>query len=118
MEASKNSLERILTAMDRLRDLDGKASGDVLTEKEQADVAAAKELIAKYEAAMDDDFNTADAVSAVFELVKLSNSTACETSSKASVSYTHLCDTIEYCSMKSGLCRHKYRAEKKRGETK
>lgn len=52
MEASKNSLERILTAMDRLRDLDGKASGDVLTEKEQADVAAAKELIAKYEAAM------------------------------------------------------------------
>ena len=40
MEASKNSLERILTAMDRLRDLDGKAAGDVLTEKEQADVAA------------------------------------------------------------------------------
>ena len=99
MEASKNSLERILTAMDRLRDLDGKASGDVLTEKEQADVAAAKELIAKYEAAMDDDFNTADAVSAVFELVKLSNSTACETSSKAYVDYlkdtiARLCDVL------------------------
>ena len=99
MEASRNSLERILTAMDRLRDLDGKAAGDVLTEKEQADVAAAKELIAKYEAAMDDDFNTADAVSAVFELVKLSNSTACETSSKAYVDYlkdtiARLCDVL------------------------
>ena len=36
----------------------------------------AMELVEKYEAAMEDDFNTADAVSAVFELVKLSNSTA------------------------------------------
>ena len=59
----------------------------------------AKELIAKYEAAMDDDFNTADAVSAVFELVKLSNSTACETSSKAYVDYlkdtiARLCDVL------------------------
>ena len=48
---------------------------------------------------MDDDFNTADAVSAVFELVKLSNSTACETSSKAYVDYlkdtiTRLCDVL------------------------
>ena len=82
MEASKNSLERILTAMDRLRDLDGKAAGDVLTEKEQADVAAAKELIAKYEAAMDDDFNTADAVAAIFDLVKYINTTTDAESSK------------------------------------
>ena len=48
---------------------------------------------------MDDDFNTADAVSAVFELVKLSNSTACETSSKAYVDYlkdtiARLCDVL------------------------
>ena len=41
------------------------------------------ELVAKFEAAMDDDFNTADAVSAIFELVKLANSTANEESSRA-----------------------------------
>ena len=29
----------------------------------------------KFEAAMDDDFNTADAISAIFELVSLANST-------------------------------------------
>ena len=36
---------------------------------------------------MDDDFNTADAISAIFELVKLSNSTADESSSKEYVVY-------------------------------
>ena len=32
---------------------------------------------------MDDDFNTADAISALFELVKLANTTVTENSSKA-----------------------------------
>ncbi len=36
----------------------------------------------KFEAAMDDDFNTADAISAVFELVKLANTTASEKDSQ------------------------------------
>lgn len=99
MESSKNGLERILTAMDRLRDLDGKANGSTSGETEQRDLAAAKELVAKFEAAMDDDFNTADAISAVFELVKLSNSTASEESTKAYVDYlkdtiASLCDVL------------------------
>ncbi len=38
---------------------------------------------AKYEAAMDDDLNTSDAISAVFELVKLSNTEVTEASSRA-----------------------------------
>ena len=41
------------------------------------------ELVKKFETAMDDDFNTADAISAVFELVKLSNSTIGEESGRA-----------------------------------
>ena len=44
------------------------------------------ELLEKYEAAMEDDFNTADAVSAIFELVKLANSTADATSTKSYIS--------------------------------
>ena len=43
----------------------------------------AMELVAKYEAAMDDDFNTADALAAIFELVKFVNSNAKAESSKA-----------------------------------
>ena len=48
---------------------------------------------------MDDDFNTADAISAVFEIVKLANSTAAEDSTKAYVSLLEktiakLCDVL------------------------
>ena len=83
MEASKNGLERIITCAERLKELLGKVSGDALTEAEQENKKSVDELVAKFEAAMDDDFNTADAVSAIFELVKLANSTANEESTRA-----------------------------------
>ena len=85
MEASKNGLERIITCAERLKELLNKVSGDALTEEEQENKKSVDELVAKFEAAMDDDFNTADAVSAIFELVKLANSTANAESSKAYV---------------------------------
>ena len=37
-------------------------------------IASLKEMYDKFEQAMDDDFNTADAISAVFEIVKFANS--------------------------------------------
>lgn len=83
MEAARNGLERILTAFERARELAGKAAGE-MTADEQAfldDKVAA--LVKKYEAAMEDDFNTADAVSAVFELVKLMNTDITDATSKA-----------------------------------
>ncbi len=83
MEASKNGLDRIITSAERLKELQGKVSGDTLTEEEQENKKTVDELVAKFEAAMDDDFNTADAVSAIFELVKLANSTANEESTRA-----------------------------------
>ena len=39
-------------------------------------------FVTKFEAAMDDDFNTADAISAIFELVKYSNTNVGGDSSK------------------------------------
>jgi len=98
MEASKNGLERILTAVERLNDLQKKAAGE-MTAEEQAVKIAAESLIAKYEAAMDDDFNTADAISAVFELVKLANTDVKDASSKELVDWVkaeieRLCDVL------------------------
>ena len=90
MEASKNGLERILTAVDKLRDLEASARPGDSWEK---DKEAVDGLVSKFEAAMEDDFNTADAISAIFELVKLSNSTANENSSKEYVVY--LKETID-----------------------
>ena len=71
MAASKNGLERILTAVGRLEDIQG-IDGE-LTDAEQGVVTQVQELVKKFEDSMEDDFNTADAVSAIFELVKLAN---------------------------------------------
>ncbi|WP_313181028.1 cysteine--tRNA ligase [Lacrimispora sp.] len=97
MESSKNGLERILTAVGKLKDLEASAKTEKVLDHE--DKNAVQELVSKYEAAMDDDFNTADAISAIFELVKLSNSTTDENSSKEYVTYlketiVRLCDVL------------------------
>ena len=98
VEASKNGLERILTSIDRLRELAAAGQEDQLTETDQKHVEEAKGLVAKFEEAMEDDFNTADAISAIFELVKLANVTG----AKGSQAYarflletiTSLCDIL------------------------
>jgi len=99
MEASKNGLERIRTAVERLNDCLKTANDAAMTEEEKKNAEAVQEFVQKYEAAMDDDFNTADAISAVFELVKLSNTTASEQSSGAYLTYVKetiekLCDVL------------------------
>lgn len=81
VEAAKNGLERILTAYERAEEAAAKAEGN-LTAEEQKQVEAIDELVRKYETAMDDDLNTADAISVIFELVKLSNTTINAHSSK------------------------------------
>ena len=73
MESSKNALERIVTAADTLKRLEGAASARELTEEEKGRLEAMKEYRKKFEEAMDDDLNTADAIAAVFELVKFAN---------------------------------------------
>lgn len=87
MEASKNGLDRILTAIERLGELEEKkgenaqtGEGTMKNEEAQA-IKALQELTAKFEAAMEDDFNTADAVAALFEMVKLANISAKEENS-------------------------------------
>ncbi len=83
MEAAKNGLDRIVTAADNLKYVRDHAGTDGLTEAEQGIVAGAEKFREQFEKAMDDDFNTADAVAAIFELVKYSNTQVNETSSRA-----------------------------------
>lgn len=73
MESAKNGLERILTAAENLRHLMETAKDGGMTAQEQALYDASGEFVEKFEHAMDDDCNTADAVSAVFEYVKYCN---------------------------------------------
>ena len=87
MEAAKNGLERIVTAGRTLKRQMEAAAKQELSEEEQAYFDATEEYVKKFEAAMDDDANTADAVSAVFELVKYINTNA---SSENSYMYLEL----------------------------
>lgn len=82
MEAAKNGLDRILTAAEKLRDAIAAGNDNGLTDDERIDINEAGKFVEKFEEAMDDDNNTANAISAVFELVKYSNSKIDENSSK------------------------------------
>ncbi len=84
MEAAQNGLNRIVTSVENLNFLLKSAQGE-LTEEEEKLLQEAKGFITAFDEAMDDDFNTADAVTAIFELVKFANTNATETSSKAFV---------------------------------
>lgn len=85
MEAAKNGLERIRTAATNLAYLQENAKVSDMTEAESTLVKESQSYVEKFKAAMEDDFNTADAISAVFELVKFCNQHASEESSKAFV---------------------------------
>ena len=82
MEASKSGLERIVNAADNLKFLMGNGKNTVMTEEEKALFAKTEEFVKGFERAMEDDFNTADAVAAVFELVKYANTNTDEDSSR------------------------------------
>ncbi len=82
MEAAKNGLDRIITAAETLTFLQKSAPACQTTEKEEALLKDAHVYTEKFQAAMEDDFNTADAISAVFELVKYCNTHASSENTK------------------------------------
>ncbi len=82
VESSKNGLDRIKTAASRLEEVMGAGADGAMTEAEVSNVAAMDELVKRYEAAMEDDLNTADAISIIFELVKLINTSVSDDTTK------------------------------------
>jgi cysteinyl-tRNA synthetase len=83
MEAAKNGLDRILTAVENINHLLESAEEKEFSADEQESMNKIQALVEKYKAAMEDDFNTADAISVIFELVKLANTTMNAQSAKA-----------------------------------
>ena len=84
MEASGNGLERIVNAADNLKFLKKNAANEKMTEEENKLFTQTDAFVADFERAMEDDFNTADAIAAVFDLVKFANS---NTDSESSAEY-------------------------------
>ena len=82
MEASKNGLERILNATDNLKHLIASVAAEEMSAEEKEAFSKTDAYVEEFEKAMDDDFNTADAIAPIFELVKYANTTATAESSK------------------------------------
>lgn len=78
MEAAQNGYDRIVTSVSNLNYLIENASSDKMSGEEQELLNGAKGFVASFDEAMDDDFNTADAIAAIFELVKFVNVNAKE----------------------------------------
>ena len=88
MEQTKNGLERLYNGKKNLQKLLKTTEGK-LSEEEKDTVKKVDEIIKDFETAMDDDLNTADGISSIYELVKLANSTLKEKSSKELVEYIY-----------------------------
>ena len=102
MEAAKSGYERIVTCVDNLNYiLSNKAEEGTLSKEEEALLEEAKQFVIRFDEAMDDDCNTADAISVIFELVKFVNTNAKAEASKAFV--TALKDEVVLLSDICGL---------------
>ena len=99
IEAASASLNRLYTARDQLLFLKEHCREKELTEEENAYLGRVAEYEKRFDTAMDDDLNTADALGAIFEMVKDANVTLNDTSSLRAVKQTlkslkALCDVL------------------------
>ena len=99
MESARAAQERIINAVDNLKFLGENAAAETMTEEEQGVIADAESYRRKFEEAMDDDLNTADALAAVFDLVKFANTAISAKNSKACIDHVRteiisLCDVL------------------------
>lgn len=98
MEAAGAGLDRIKNAYKSLLFMESKSQG-TMTEDETKLNCEADKFRVQFEKAMDDDFNTADAVTAIFEIAKFANVNVTENSSKEFVTSIRekmltLCDIL------------------------
>lgn len=82
VKSSQQGLERIQNAVFNLEHLLETAAMDRLEKGEEEVIHEINELKDKFNHAMDDDFNTADGIAAIFEMVKVANSKITGESSK------------------------------------
>lgn len=94
-----SSLSRLYTARDQMTFLLQHAPERELSEEEKAFVQRVQEHVDKFDAAMDDDLNTADAMGAIFELVRDANLNLNAETAKAAIqsaldALLELCDVL------------------------
>lgn len=101
IESAKAGYERIVTCVSNLDFIieSGEGRSDSASDSEKELLDEAGTFKTNFEKVMDDDFNTADAISAIFDLVRFTNSNVNDDSSKEFVKslkakITELCDIL------------------------
>lgn len=82
LESAKSSVERLYNAVSKLENIMEETKASDMTETEKVYLDGLDKYRQKYIQKMDDDFNTADAITAIFDLVKDINTNMSEESSK------------------------------------
>ena len=82
IEDASKGLDRILNGAEKLKEIADKKNGKFITDDEQKILEEEMpRFIERFDEAMDDDLNTADAISVIFELVRFTNANTDENSS-------------------------------------
>lgn len=84
LDQAKAGMTRLYNSKNRMEFLISNASGE-LKQEENENISKLSQFKNQFIEAMDDDLNTADAITAIFELVSFINTTANESSSKVYV---------------------------------
>ncbi len=82
MESAKAGLDRIKNAVSNLSDIEKNGADGDVSEEEKNNLAEAARQRDRFNEVMDDDLNTADAVSVIFDLVRHANTTTKDGASK------------------------------------
>ena len=105
IEQAKASLDRLYTARDHYSFLMENAKDGEMGEKETELMAKVKAVREGFDAAMDDDMNTANAIGQLFELVREANAALNETSVKSAIKA--VLDTMDELTGVLGILRRK-----------
>ena len=70
LDSAKSSVERLYNAISNLENLIEEVELENITDKEKEYISSLDEYRQKYIEKMDDDFNTADAITAIFDLIR------------------------------------------------
>ena len=101
MEAAEAGLGRITNAYENLKDRAANNKSESMSEAEKGQIPEVEAFVSKFETAMDDDFNTADAEAAIFDLVRYANKEVDAESSKEFAGF--VADTLKKLSDVLGL---------------
>lgn len=83
LDSAKSSVERLYNCINNLGDLKNEVSKKTMDDKEKEYLKSLDKYREKFIEKMDDDFNTADAISVLFDLAKdLNNNTSIDSSSE------------------------------------